>query len=42
MRGEGINELLKSDRFEPLYVGTDNFTTVWRVKQPVKQPVVAQ
>jgi hypothetical protein len=42
MRGEGINNMLKSDRFEPLFVGSDNFTTVWLVKQPVKQPVAAQ
>lgn len=43
MRGEGINKLLKSDRFEPLFVGSDNFTTVWLAKQPVKQqPVAAQ
>ncbi|HET9446674.1 MAG TPA: glycosyltransferase family 39 protein [Steroidobacteraceae bacterium] len=38
MRGEEINALLKSDRFEPLFVGSDNFTRVWLAKQPVKQP----
>jgi hypothetical protein len=32
MRGKEISELLKSDRFEPLFIGSDNFTTVWRVK----------
>jgi hypothetical protein len=43
MRGEGINKLLKSDRFEPLFVGSDNFTTVWLAKQPVRQqPAAAQ
>jgi hypothetical protein len=43
MRGEGINKLLKSDRFEPLFVGSDNFTTVWLAKQAVEQhPVAAQ
>ena len=34
MRGEGIDDLLKSDRFEPLFVGSDNFTKVWLAKQP--------
>jgi hypothetical protein len=42
MRGDGINDLLKSGRFEPLFVGSDNFTTVWLAKQPGKQPVAAQ
>jgi hypothetical protein len=33
MRGKEIDDLLtKSDRFEPLYVGRDNFTTVWLAK----------
>jgi 4-amino-4-deoxy-L-arabinose transferase-like glycosyltransferase len=32
MRGEAIHRLLKSDRFEVLFVGNDNFTTVWRAK----------
>jgi hypothetical protein len=41
MRGDGINNLLKSDRFEPLFVGSDNFTTVWLAKQSVKQQPVA-
>ena len=30
MRGKEIFELLKSDRFETLYIGHDNFTKVWR------------
>jgi hypothetical protein len=34
MRGKGISDLLKSDRFEPLWVGSDNFTTVWLAKPP--------
>ncbi len=43
MRGKEINELLRSDRFEPLFVGSDNFTTVWLAKPPGKQqPVAAQ
>ena len=42
MRGKGISELLRSDRFEPLFVGNDNFTTVWLAKPPAKrQPVAA-
>jgi 4-amino-4-deoxy-L-arabinose transferase-like glycosyltransferase len=32
MRGKEISELLKSDRFETLFVGSDNFTRVWRAK----------
>jgi hypothetical protein len=41
MRGEGINELLKSDRFEPLFLGNDNFTTVWQAKPPAKTAKVS-
>lgn len=32
MRGKEIFDLLKSDRFETLYVGHDNFTKVWQVR----------
>lgn len=32
MRGEGIHRLLKSDRFEVLFVGNDNVTMVWRAR----------
>jgi hypothetical protein len=32
MRGFGIAEVLTSDRFEVLYVGSDGFTKVWRAK----------
>ena len=41
MRGQEINELLRSDRFEPLFVGSDNFTTVWLAKPPAKQQAAA-
>ncbi len=41
MRGKEINEMLRSDRFEPLFVGSDNFTTVWLAKPPVKSRPVA-
>ena len=34
MRGKEISELLKSDRFETLFVGNDHFTRVWRAKPP--------
>jgi hypothetical protein len=37
MRGKEINELMKSDRFEPLFVGNDHVTTVWRAKPPTEQ-----
>lgn len=42
MRGKAINNLLRSDRFEPLFVGTDNFTTVWRAKPPKQQSAAAR
>ena len=42
MRGKEINELLRSDRFEPLFVGNDNFTTVWLAKSPARQQSAAQ
>ena len=32
MRGKEISELLKSDRFETLFVGHDNFTKVWQAR----------
>lgn len=32
MRGFGIGEVLASDRFEVLYVGSDGFTKVWRAR----------
>ena len=32
MRGQEIYALLKSDRMEPLWVGSDHYTTVWRAK----------
>jgi hypothetical protein len=32
MRGKEISALLKSDRMEPLWVGSDHYTTVWRAK----------
>jgi hypothetical protein len=38
MRGDGIGALLKSPRFEVLYVGRDGYTTVWRARQ---KPAVA-
>ena len=41
MRGKEINELLRSDRFEPLFVGNDDFTTVWLAKSPAKQQPAA-
>jgi 4-amino-4-deoxy-L-arabinose transferase-like glycosyltransferase len=37
MRGEGINALLKSDRFEVVFTGNDNFTKVWRAKSRLLQ-----
>jgi len=33
MRGDGIAAVLRS-RFEPVYVGRDDYTTVWRARQP--------
>jgi hypothetical protein len=33
MRGDGIGAVLKSQRFEALYVGRDGYTTVWRARQ---------
>jgi hypothetical protein len=36
MRGDGINNLLKSDRFETLFLGSDHFTTVMQAKPPGK------
>jgi hypothetical protein len=41
MRGKGINDLLTSDRFESLFLGTDHFTRVWLAKPPPKQPPLA-
>jgi hypothetical protein len=41
MRGKGINDLLTSDRFESLFVGTDHFTRVWLAKPPTRQPPLA-
>jgi hypothetical protein len=32
MRGKGISDLLTSDRFEPLFTGSDYLTVVWRAK----------
>ncbi len=32
MRGKAISALLKSDRFETLFVGHDNFTRVWQAR----------
>jgi hypothetical protein len=37
MRGDGIGSVLKSQRFEALYLGRDGYTTVWRARQ---QPAV--
>lgn len=37
MRGKEISELLKSDRFETLYLGNDNFTRVWLAKPRAAQ-----
>ena len=42
MRGKEIDELLKSDRFETLYVGNDNFTKVWRARRPRAAPAPTQ
>ncbi len=28
---------MRSDRFEPLFVGSDHVTTVWRAKPPAEQ-----
>ena len=33
MRGDGIGAVLKSNRFEVVYVGRDGYTTVWRARQ---------
>lgn len=33
MRSEGIGAVLKSQRFEAVYVGRDDYTTVWRARQ---------
>ena len=41
MRGEGINTLLKSARFEPLFLGNDHFTTVWQAKPPARTAEVS-
>jgi len=41
MRGKGINDLLTSDRFESLFLGTDHFTRVWLAKPPPKQSPLA-
>jgi len=41
MRGKEINELLRSDRFEPLFVGSDHVTTVWLAKPPPRQQPAA-
>jgi len=41
MRGEGINALLTSDRFQSLFLGTDHFTRVWLAKPPATQPPLA-
>ncbi len=35
MRGDGIAPVLKS-RFEAVYIGRDNYTTVWRARQQQK------
>jgi 4-amino-4-deoxy-L-arabinose transferase-like glycosyltransferase len=32
MRGKEISEVLKSDRFETLFVGHDNYTRVWQAR----------
>lgn len=32
MRGFGIGEVLKSERFEPIFLGRDGFTQVWRAR----------
>jgi hypothetical protein len=32
MRGFGIAEVLKSERFEPIFLGRDGFTQVWRAR----------
>ena len=37
MRGKEIDALMRSDRFEPLFVGTDHSTKVWRAKPPAEQ-----
>jgi hypothetical protein len=42
MRGPGIDELLRSDRFETLYVGTDRSTQVLRAKPQASQQSAAQ
>jgi hypothetical protein len=42
MRGKEIDELLRSDRFETLYVGTDRFTKVLRAKPQASQQSAAQ
>ena len=38
MRADGIGAMLKA-RFEPVYVGRDNYTTVWRAR-PQPKPVI--
>jgi hypothetical protein len=42
MRGKEIDALMRSDRFEPLFVGNDRTTTVWRAKPQVSQQSAAQ
>jgi hypothetical protein len=42
MRGKEIDELMRSDRFETLFVGTDHITKVWRAKPQASRQSAAQ